>query len=101
MLFQHLFWFFGHPEVYVLLLPSIGVLPHHTHLRAQTAVRLQIHGRRHIAVGTIGMVVWAHHQYTIGMSLGAVSYFMIGTIIISIPVGLMIFNFIAPCGAAP
>ena len=48
-----------------------------------------------LAVATIGMVVWAHHQYTIGMSLGAVTYFMIGTIIISIPVGLMIFNFIA------
>ncbi|WP_428607724.1 cytochrome c oxidase subunit I [Sedimenticola sp.] len=96
VLFQHLFWFFGHPEVYVLLLPSIGVLSH----VIPTFARKPLFGYKSmvgamIAVGTIGMVVWAHHQYTIGMSLGAVSYFMIGTIIISIPVGLMIFNFIA------
>ncbi|AKH19291.1 cytochrome c oxidase subunit I [Sedimenticola thiotaurini] len=96
VLFQHLFWFFGHPEVYVLLLPSIGVLSH----IIPTFARKPLFGYKSmvgamIAVGTIGMVVWAHHQYTIGMSLGAVSYFMIGTIIISIPVGLMIFNFIA------
>jgi len=96
VLFQHLFWFFGHPEVYVLLLPSIGVL-------AQVIPafsRKPLFGYKSmvgamLAVASIGMVVWAHHQYTIGMSLGAVSYFMIGTIIISIPVGLMIFNFIA------
>lgn len=96
VLFQHLFWFFGHPEVYILLLPSIGVLSH----VIPTFARKPLFGYKSmvgamIAVGTIGMVVWAHHQYTIGMSLGAVSYFMIGTIIISIPVGLMIFNFIA------
>ncbi|MCW8905733.1 MAG: cytochrome c oxidase subunit I [Sedimenticola sp.] len=96
VLFQHLFWFFGHPEVYVLLLPSIGVLSH----VIPTFARKPLFGYKSmvgamIAVGTIGMVVWAHHQYTIGMSLGAVTYFMVGTIIISIPVGLMIFNFIA------
>ncbi|MCW8884173.1 MAG: cytochrome c oxidase subunit I [Motiliproteus sp.] len=96
VLFQHLFWFFGHPEVYVLLLPSIGVLAH----VIPTFSRKPLFGYKSmvgsmLAVATIGMVVWAHHQYTIGMSLGAVTYFMIGTIIISIPVGLMIFNFIA------
>jgi len=96
VLFQHLFWFFGHPEVYVLLLPSIGVLSH----VIPAFSRKPLFGYKSmvgamLAVATIGMVVWAHHQYTIGMSLGAVSYFMIGTIIISIPVGLMIFNFIA------
>jgi cytochrome c oxidase subunit 1 len=96
VLFQHLFWFFGHPEVYVLLLPSIGVLAH----VIPTFARKPLFGYRSmvgamLAVASIGMVVWAHHQYTIGMSLGAVSYFMIGTIIISIPVGLMIFNLIA------
>jgi cytochrome c oxidase subunit 1 len=96
VLFQHLFWFFGHPEVYILLLPSIGVLSH----VIPTFARKPLFGYKSmvgamIAVATIGMVVWAHHQYTIGMSLGAVTYFMIGTILISIPVGLMIFNFIA------
>ncbi len=96
VLFQHLFWFFGHPEVYILLLPSIGVLAH----IIPTFARKPLFGYHSmvgamLAVATIGMVVWAHHQYTVGMSLAAVSYFMIGTIIISIPVGLMVFNFIA------
>jgi cytochrome c oxidase subunit 1 len=96
VLFQHLFWFFGHPEVYILLLPSIGVLSH----VIPAFSRKPLFGYSSmvgamLAVATIGMVVWAHHQYTIGMSMGAVTYFMIGTIIISIPVGLMIFNFIA------
>lgn len=96
VLFQHLFWFFGHPEVYVLLLPSIGVLS----MVIPTFARKPLFGY-HSLVGSmlflavLGMVVWAHHQYTIGMSLAAVNYFMIGTILISIPVGLMKFNFIA------
>jgi len=96
VLFQHLFWFFGHPEVYVLLLPSMGIVAS----IIPTFARKPLFGYHSmvgaiIAIGAIGMLVWAHHQYTIGMSLGAVTYFMIGTILISIPVGLMIFNFIA------
>jgi len=96
VLFQHLFWFFGHPEVYILLLPSIGILTH----VIPTFSRKPLFGYKSmvgsmLAVATIGLGVWAHHQYTVGMSLGAVSYFMIGTIIISIPVGLMVFNLIA------
>ena len=96
VLFQHLFWFFGHPEVYILLLPSIGVLSH----VIPAFSRKPLFGYKSmvgamLTVATVGMVVWAHHQYTIGMSLGAVTYFMIGTILISIPVGLMMFNFIA------
>jgi len=96
VLFQHLFWFFGHPEVYILILPSLGVLAS----IIPTFARKPLFGYKSlvgamIAIMAIGMVVWAHHQYTVGMSLGAVSYFMIGTIIISIPVGLMIFNYMA------
>jgi cytochrome c oxidase subunit I len=96
VLFQHLFWFFGHPEVYVLLLPSMGIVAS----VIPTFSRKPLFGYHStvgaiVAVGAIGMLVWAHHQYTIGMSLGAVTYFMVGTILISIPVGLMIFNFIA------
>ncbi len=95
VLFQHLFWFFGHPEVYVLLLPSIGVLG----LIIPTFSRKPLFGYKPLVwfmgiLFALGLVVWAHHQYTVGMSLGAVTYFMIGTILISIPVGLMIFNFI-------
>ncbi|CAK0770677.1 Cytochrome c oxidase subunit 1 [Gammaproteobacteria bacterium] len=96
VLFQHLFWFFGHPEVYVLLLPSMGVLSS----VIPTFSRKPLFGYKSlvgamILLGSIGMGVWAHHQYSIGMSLGAVKYFMIGTILISIPVGLMVFNYMA------
>ncbi len=96
VLFQHLFWFFGHPEVYVLLLPSIGVLSQ----VIPAFSRKPLFGWNSmigamIFLASLGMIVWAHHQYTIGMSSAAVNYFMIGTILISIPVGLMKFNFIA------
>jgi len=82
--------------VYILLLPSIGALAH----VIPAFCRKPLFGYNSLVgamfvVATLGMVVWAHHQYTIGMSLGAVSYFMLGTILISIPVGLMIMNFIA------
>jgi len=95
VLFQHLFWFFGHPEVYVLLLPSIGVLG----LVIPTFSRKPLFGYKPLVyfmgfLFALGLVVWAHHQYTIGMSLAVTTYFMIGTILISIPIGLMIFNFI-------
>jgi cytochrome c oxidase subunit 1 len=82
--------------VYILLLPSVGALSH----VIPAFSRKPLFGYNSLVgsmfiIATLGMVVWAHHQYTIGMSLGAVSYFMIGTILISIPVGLMILNFIA------
>ncbi len=96
VLFQHLFWFFGHPEVYILLLPAFGIVAH----IIPTFARKPLFGYKVVVgsllgVATLGMVVWAHHQYTIGMSLAAVQYFMIGTILISIPVGLIVFSFIA------
>jgi cytochrome c oxidase subunit I len=96
VLFQHLFWFFGHPEVYVLLLPSMGLLAQ----IIPTFARKPLFGYHStvfsmLGIGAIGMFVWAHHQYTIGMSLEAVSFFMTGTILISIPVGLLMFNFFA------
>ncbi len=96
VLFQHLFWFFGHPEVYILILPAIGalgqVIPAFSR-KPLFGYPSMVGGM--LVIATLGMVVWAHHQYTVGMSLGAVNYFMIGTILISIPVGLIIFNFIA------
>ncbi|HBE92341.1 MAG TPA: cytochrome c oxidase subunit I [Gammaproteobacteria bacterium] len=95
VLFQHLFWFFGHPEVYVLLLPSIGVLG----LIIPTFSRKPLFAYKPLVyfmgfLTALGMVVWAHHQYTVGMSLNATTYFMIGTILISIPVGMMLMSFI-------
>jgi cytochrome c oxidase subunit 1 len=95
VLFQHLFWFFGHPEVYVLLLPSIGVLG----LIVPTFSRKPLFGYKPLIwymaiLFVLGLVVWAHHQYTIGMSVGVTTYFMIGTILISIPVGMMLVSFL-------
>jgi len=95
VLFQHLFWFFGHPEVYVLLLPSIGVLG----LVVPTFSRKPLFAYKPLVYSmmvlcVLGMVVWAHHQYTVGMSEAVTTYFMIGTILISIPVGYMLFSFI-------
>jgi len=95
VLFQHLFWFFGHPEVYVLLLPSIGVMG----MVVPTFSRKPLFAYKPLVYSMIfltclGMVVWAHHQYTVGMSQGVTTYFMIGTILISIPVGYMLFSFI-------
>ena len=97
ILFQHLFWFFGHPEVYVLLLPSIGVLS----AVVPAFSRKPLFGYKSLvgamlSLGSLGMVVWAHHMYAAsGFSAAVVNYFMIGTILISIPVGLMKFNFLA------
>ena len=95
VLFQHLFWFFGHPEVYVLLLPSIGMLG----MVVPTFSRKPLFAYKPlvysmISLTALGMVVWAHHQYTVGMSQAVTTYFMIGTILISIPVGYMLFSFI-------
>ncbi len=95
VLFQHLFWFFGHPEVYVMLLPAIGVLS----MVIPTFSRKPLFGYKALVGGLIflfslSLIVWAHHQYTVGMSPLATEYFMIMTIIISIPVGLMILNFL-------
>ena len=95
VLFQHLFWFFGHPEVYVLLLPSIGMLG----MIIPTFSRKPLFGYKPLVyfmgmLFALGLVVWAHHQYTVGMSLAATTYFMIGTILISIPVGMMLMSFI-------
>jgi len=95
VLFQHLFWFFGHPEVYVLVLPAFGILGS----ILPTFARKPLFGYKScvgaiLTLSWLAMIVWAHHQYTIGMSRGAIEYFMIVTIIISIPIGLLVFNYI-------
>jgi len=95
VLFQHLFWFFGHPEVYVLLLPSIGMLG----MIIPTFSRKPLFGYKPLVwfmaiLFVLGLVVWAHHQYTVGMSFEATTYFMVGTSLISIRAGMMLLSFI-------